>query len=108
MNDPKITAYDEFLDGGKLREGDLATPQTPSAQTRARDHLTRSDLCITRAECDRLVAFRVIKEYVEPREWWVTMCGEYSSIHDTKEAAEVYKSAYDNDVEIVHIREVRE
>lgn len=54
-----------------------------------------------------IIAFCVIKEYREPREWWVTICGGYQHAHATKAAAETYRSL-NRDVEVVHVREVLE
>lgn len=52
-------------------------------------------------------AFRVTKEYHDPREWWLTICGQYTHAHTSQAAAEVY-SAQNRDVATIHVREVLE
>ena len=52
-----------------------------------------------------IIAFRVVKEHREPREWWVFD----RELHDSREGAknefDKYGSPYD---EIIHVREVLE
>jgi hypothetical protein len=53
----------------------------------------------------RLVAFRVVKEYREPREFWVCEGTGYRPIYDTLSAAETYRD-HNKDVTIIRVREV--
>ena len=39
---------------------------------------------------DSIIAFRVVKEHKEPREYWVTVCNGYTHAHQTKAAAQTY------------------
>lgn len=66
------------------------------------------DRCWTWSPIHRkIIAFRVVKEYREPREWWLTKCGSYTHAHETLEAAQNYERCNRN-VEIIHVREVVE
>jgi hypothetical protein len=56
-------------------------------------------------EHGELIAFRVVKEHREPREWWLTMCGRYTHAHTSLSAADVY-CEHNSDVTTIHVREV--
>lgn len=56
---------------------------------------------------NRVVAFMIIREHREPREWWITKCNGYTHPHDTLEAAQTYcRCNASMNPNIIHIREV--
>ena len=55
----------------------------------------------------KIIAFRVVKEYREPREWWLAKSVTYTHAYEDLEGAQRYER-YNNDVEIIHVREVVE
>ena len=54
-----------------------------------------------------IVAFRVVKEYREPREWWLAKGVTYTHAYEDLEAAQTYERC-NRGVEIIHVREVVE
>jgi hypothetical protein len=59
-----------------------------------------------REEVFDLVAFRVVKEYREPREFWVNVYETSKFAYGTKDAADLM--AQPLRIECIHVREVRE
>lgn len=58
-----------------------------------------------------IIAFRVVKEYREPREWWLTLSKwtESTAIHNNPCSASDYNEYKSNgEGEIIHVREVLE
>lgn len=53
-----------------------------------------------------IIAFRVIKEYREPREFWVVNRGNFSDLALSKAQANAFLGSGDG--EIIHVREVLE
>ena len=55
---------------------------------------------------DFIIAFRVVKEHREPREWWVNVYGHKAAAYRTRAMAD--KAACSTRLECVHVREVIE
>lgn len=53
-----------------------------------------------------VVKFRVVKEYREPREFWVNVYDDEKVLHENEESAE--NCASSSRIEIIHVREVLE
>lgn len=53
------------------------------------------------------IAFRVVKEYREPREWWLAKGVTYTHAYEDLEGAQTYERC-NRGVEIIHVREVVE
>lgn len=53
-----------------------------------------------------IIAFRVIKEHKEPREFWIYISGEYKEVFYDKDFALMQQDEFGG--EIIHVREVIE
>ena len=88
---------ESIVEGMYLRD-DMPAPESPCT-----DRAGHFDWEYEAA--NTLIAFRVIKEHREPREFWLGCAGGYRHTFETPDAADTYKRQ-NIGAEIIHVREV--